>query len=248
MIKFRQLGFGLAAALTFATGPVAAQGMSAEEREAFRAEVRAFLLDNPEVLMEAMDVLREREALAEARADAQLLIENRAEIFEDGISWVGGNPDGDITVVEFLDYRCGYCRRAHEEMVQLLEADGNIRWVVKEFPILGPDSDAAARMAVATLKTLGNDAYWRLHDTLMKFQGPVNPQTMPVIAQRAEIDFAAIEGKLASADTDEHILRVRALGQALNISGTPAFVIGDTVLRGYLPLRDMQAIVAQERS
>ena len=156
---------------------------------AFRDEVRAYLMDNPEVLLEAMQVLRDRESQAEAQADEQLLSRHSAEIFEDGVSYVGGNPDGDVTIVEFLDYRCGYCRKAHTEVAKLLAADGNIRWVVKEFPILGADSDAAAKMAVATLIHYGPDAYATLHDTLMTFKGPVNPATMPKIAQEAGIDF-----------------------------------------------------------
>ncbi|WP_188671074.1 DsbA family protein [Neptunicoccus cionae] len=221
--------------------------LTSAERASFREEVRAYLLDNPEVLLEAMQVLRDRDQQAESQADAQILSQNAEEIFNDGISYVGGNPDGDITIVEFLDYRCGYCRKAHSDMAKLLETDGNIRWVVKELPILGEDSDASSRLAIATLRHYGDEAYQTLHDVLMTFQGPVNEQTMPMLASEAGIDFEPLKPLLDSAEVSDHIARVRELSHKLKVSGTPSFVIEDTILRGYLPLRDMQNIVAEVR-
>lgn len=235
----------LLAALAF---PAVASDLTPQERANFRSEVRAYLLDNPEVILEAMQVLRDREARAESQADNQLLSALNDEIFNDGVSYVGGNPDGDVTIVEFLDYRCGYCRKAHADMVKLLASDGNIRWIVKEFPILGPDSDAAAKLAIATLKHYGPAEYGRLHDVLMKFKGPVNASTMPLITKDAGFDFAPLETLLNSDAVTAHIARMHALGQKLNISGTPAFVMHDTILRGYLPLDEMIKIVAETRS
>ena len=106
--------------------------MTEEERTAFRAEVRAYLLDNPEVLMEAIAVLENREAEAQAQADVSLVSQYEDQLLNDANSWVGGNPDGDVVMVEFLDYRCGYCRRAHGEVAELLETDGNIKIIVKD--------------------------------------------------------------------------------------------------------------------
>lgn len=233
------------------SGPAGASdldNLTAEERASFREEVRAYLLDNPEVLMEAMQVLRDRDAQAESQADDQLLSQNAEEIFNDGVSFVGGNPDGDITIVEFLDYRCGYCRKAHTDVAELLKADGNIRLIIKEFPILGEDSEASSKLATATLQHYGSDAYYRLHDVLMTFNGPVNPQTMPAIAQQAGFDFAPLAELIESDAVADHISRMHALGRTLQITGTPSFVIEDTMLRGYLPLADMQTIVAQVRA
>ena len=125
----RKLGFGAIIGTVLAL-PVAAldlQSMTDEERAIFREEVRAYLMENPEVIMEAVAVLEEREAAAQAQADLSLVSDNASAIFDDGYSRVGGNPDGDITLVEFLDYRCGFCKRAHGEIAKLLEADGNIR-------------------------------------------------------------------------------------------------------------------------
>ena len=105
--------------------------MTTEERALFRAEVRAYLMDNPQVIMDAVEVLQQREAQQQVQADINLVSDNAQDIFDDGYSWVGGNPEGDITLVEFLDYRCGDCKRAHGEVSKLLKSDGNIRLIVK---------------------------------------------------------------------------------------------------------------------
>ena len=102
--------------------------MSADEKEAFGQAVREYLLENPETIFEAVEVFRQREAQAEAAADLNLVAANADAIFNDGFSYVGGNPEGDITVVEFMDYRCGYCKRAHTAVEELIKADGNIRF------------------------------------------------------------------------------------------------------------------------
>jgi len=221
--------------------------MTPDERGTFRAEVRAYLLENPEVLIEAMDILRIREAEAEVQADTRLLSQFGDAIYNDGVSWVGGNPDGDITIVEFLDYRCGYCRRAYGEIQAMLAEDGKIRRVVKEFPILGEDSDESAKLALATLQVLGDEAYGRMHDVLMTFEGPVTDQTLPLIARRADIDIDQVLPAMESDAVAEHIASIRLLAQRLNVTGTPAFVVGATMVRGYVPKDAMSRIVAEER-
>ena len=238
----------LLTALALPAGATDLDKLTDAERATFRAEVRAYLIENPEVLLEAMQVLRDREAQSEAAQDNELLAQLSPEIFNDGVSFIGGNPDGDVTIVEFMDYRCGYCRRAHADLKVLLKTDGNIRWIVKEFPILGPESELASKMAIATLQHYGDEAYYRLHNVLMEFKGPVNDKTLPILAKSAEIDLAEIRDLIDSDVVNEHIARMHVLGQKLNVTGTPAFVIDDTILRGYLPLADMQNIVAEIRA
>lgn len=129
-----------------ATAETDLTSMTDAERAAFGAEVRAYLLENPEVIMEAVAALEQRQAADAANTDRTLVETYSNAIFNDGHSWVGGNPDGDITLVEFLDYRCGYCRKASSEVEQLLETDGNIKFIVKEFPILGEESVISAAL------------------------------------------------------------------------------------------------------
>lgn len=222
--------------------------MSDAEREAFRAEVRAYLIENPEVLMEALDVLQQRQDAAAAAAEQVAMDANRDFIFNDPNSWVGGNPNGDITVVEFMDYRCGYCRKAYEEVASLIAADGNIRFVVKEFPILGEESVASARFAIAVRMLHGDEAYEAAHDALITLRGSPDADTLGRLAEDLGLDAAPILQKMASDEVTSVISANHAVAQQLNITGTPTFFVGDTILRGYLPEEQMRAIVEEARA
>lgn len=225
------------------------EAMTEAERDIFRAEIRDYLLENPEVLMEAIAVLEDKRAAEAAAQEGVLLEEYRSAIFEDGYSWVGGNPDGDVTVVEFLDYRCGFCKRAHPEVQSLLSGDGNIRFVVKEFPILGAESELASRYAIATKLTEGDDTYSSVHDALMEWGGPVNEGALGRIAREAGVtDHDAVLAEMNSDAVSQIIASNRALGQALNIQGTPSFIMGDTFVRGYVDLEQMRSIVESIRA
>lgn len=221
--------------------------MTEAEREQFRAEVRAYLLENPEVLMEAIGVLEQRKQDAQASADEMLLEQHHAAIFEDPSSWVGGNPDGDVTVVEFLDYKCGYCKQAHPEVTKLLQDDGNVRYVVKEFPILGPQSDLAARFAVSVLRVAGDDAYAKVHDALMAFRGEVSAASLRSLSERLDLDTDAVMAGMDASETTAVIDANHALAQALEINGTPGFVFEHGIVRGYVPYESLVALVAEMR-
>lgn len=222
--------------------------MTKAEREVFRQEVRAYLMENPEVIMEAVDQLNQREQAAADEQDATLVEVNAEEIRDDGFSWVGGNPEGDVTVVEFLDYRCGYCRKAMPEVTKLIESDGNIRLVVKELPILGPDSLASSRFAIAVKQLAGDAAYEEVHDALMTFKGEVTEPALRRLAGTYGLEADAIIAHMESDEVTQVIADTRALAQRLQISGTPTFVMGDQMLRGYAPLEVMRDIVAEERA
>lgn len=238
----------LAAIAAFAAAPLAAQEMSPEERANFRAEVRAYLLENPEVLMEAIGVLEERQA-AEARAnDVAMVARNADMLFNSELSFVGGNPDGDFTVVEFLDYRCGYCKRAHPEVAALLNSDGNIRYVIKELPILGEESVLAARYALAVQQVAGDEAYYDIHNTLMEFQGGISNASLSRVSSTYGFDHEAVTAAMTSPEVEAVLAENRALANSLSITGTPSFVFEDQMLRGYVPLNQMEQIVAQLRS
>ncbi|PWR03695.1 disulfide bond formation protein DsbA [Meridianimarinicoccus roseus] len=222
--------------------------MSDAERSAFRSEIRSYLLDNPEVLMEAIGVLEAREAEAQATADADLVSSLGDEIFRDGRSWVGGNPDGDITLVEFMDYRCGYCRRAFPEVEQLLETDGNIRLVVKEFPILGEESLLASRFAISARLIAGDDAYKAVHDALITQRASVTTASLSKLADDLDLDGDAILAGMEAPLVTEEIRANHDLARKLDINGTPSFILEDEMLRGYVPLARMQELVAQVRA
>jgi protein-disulfide isomerase len=243
---------GAATALALVLGTLPAQAfdlgaMSEDERTAFGAEVRAYLMENPEVILEAVNLLEQQQVEAETMRDEDLVAANLEALHNDGFSWVGGNPDGDITLVEFMDYRCGYCRKAAPEVAKLLQEDGNIRLIVKEFPILGEASVFASRFAVAAKQLAGDDAYEQVHDALMEMGGEPNEVTMRRLAEGLSLDGDAILAAMDSDAVTDELRSTRALAQELAISGTPTFVLGNQLLRGYLPADQLKIIVEEQR-
>ncbi len=222
--------------------------LSTADRALLRKEIRAYLLENPEVIMEAVAVLEERQATGQAEADVQLVRANAEALFDAPHDWVGGNPDGDITLVEFMDYRCGYCRRAFEDVKNLVKEDGNIRFILKEFPILGEESVAASRFAIATKQVAGDDAYKSVHDALMTYNGAMNEAGFTRLADALGLDANAIIAEMQSDAVTEVIAANHALGQRLRVSGTPSFVMDDRMLRGYLPQDAMQQVADEIRA
>lgn len=250
MIRFPRALSGVATALALLTAPAQAldlSTMSEAERAIFGAEVRAYLLENPEVIIEAVNLLEQRQAQTEATQDEALVAANLDELQNDGYSWVGGNPDGDITLVEFMDYRCGYCRRAAPEVAQLLAEDGNIRLVIKEFPILGEASMMASRFAVATRLVAGDKAYKQVHDALIEFGGEPNEVSLRRLSEGLGLDADAIMAQMDSPEITQELAQTRALAQRMKISGTPTFVLQSELLRGYLPADQMSVIIAEMR-
>ncbi len=232
------------AALTL---PAAAQNMSDAERQVFRKEVRDYLMENPEVLMEAIQVLDQRQQAEQASAESTLLEQNAEELYRSSADWVGGNPDGDVTLVEFMDYRCGYCRQAFTEVDNMVKADGNVRFVLKELPILGPQSVTASRFALSVKNIAGDDAYKAVHDAFFTLRGEINDGTLERIAAEVGADWAAVKAGMNSDDITNIIAANQQLAAALRVQGTPTFVIDSQILRGYVPEDAMAQIVAAER-
>ncbi|MGV8952021.1 MAG: DsbA family protein [Cypionkella sp.] len=236
--------------LCLTAAPVLAGGlgeMSDAERDAFRAEVRSYLVEHPEVLVEAMNELQSRQEKAAAVADDKLLVTYKGDIFGDSHSWVGGNPKGDITVVEFMDYRCGYCRKAYQEVEDLVKSDGNIRLIFKEYPILGEDSVTSSRFAIAVLQLHGDAAYKQAHDALISLRGQPDPATLGRLASDLGFEPKPILDKMNAPEVTAVIAKNQDLGVKMQINGTPTFVVQGSMLRGYVPLDAMQQIVAEER-
>lgn len=221
--------------------------LSEDDRATFRDEVRAYLLENPEVIMEAIQVLKDREATAVAQNDEALVQDNADALFNSETDWVGGNLNGDITVIEFMDYRCSYCKKASAEVAELIKSDGNIRFILKEYPILGEQSDLAARFAIAVRQIGGDDAYYAAHDALMVMRADVSQASLQKLATDLNLDPTAISEKMQSPEVSAVIAANRALGDAMQINGTPTFVVQKTLLRGYVPLDGMREIVSEER-
>jgi protein-disulfide isomerase len=221
--------------------------MNDGEKDAFGQAVRDYLMTHPEVLVEAINELESRQANAAAQTDQTLVKDNGTDIFSDGHSWVGGNPEGDITVVEFMDYRCGYCRKAYQEVEDLVSSDGNIRFILKEFPILGPQSDLSSRYAIAVQQLHGDEAYKKTHDALISFRGDITPESLGRMATDMGYDADAVLKRMNEDAVSQVLADNHQLAEKLRISGTPTFVMGGQMVRGYVPLDGMRQIVTQER-
>ncbi|WP_347138935.1 DsbA family protein [Paracoccus sp. SSK6] len=239
----------LIAALLLTATPAMAfdiSAMSDAEKAAFGDAVREYLMANPEVLVESINVLEERRAATEAENDVALVASNHDAIFQDGYSWVGGNPDGDVTVVEFIDYRCGYCRKFNDQVHDIVEEDGNIRLILKEFPILGPDSETSARFAVAVKQIGGDEAYRKAHDELIALRGAPSPEVLQEIATDIGLNGDEVLNTMNTESVSAVLRENRQLAERMAIMGTPTFVIGDTLLRG-MPAAGLEPAVAAAR-
>lgn len=244
----RLVALPLAAVLALPAAAFEIGAMSSAEREAFRAEVRAYLMDNPEVLLEAIAELEARQAAEQAVDDAALVAVNAEALFDDPNSWVTGNPEGDVTLVEFIDYNCGFCKRAYPEIAEVMATDGNVRLVVKELPILGPSSELAARMTIAVLQSEGPEAYGRLHDALMTLRGELNAATLQRVAQDQGLDMAALTDRMNSPEVAAVIQENRDLAARLRLNGTPSYAMEDRIIRGMLPATAMLDMVGAVRA
>ena len=213
-------------------------------RDPFEQRVREYLLKNPEVIMEALQILQERQRAAEAEGLKRTIAERSDEILNDPAAPVGGNPAGDVTLVEFFDYNCPYCRRVAPTMAELEEADPDLRVVYKEFPILGPGSQFAARAALASRK---QGKYVPFHNALMQASEQVTEETVMEIARTVGLDPEQLRADMQDPSIQAAIARNLQLADALGIDGTPSFVIGDRLVPGAVELSTLQGLVARAR-
>ena len=221
--------------------------MTEAERAAFGDAVRAYLMENPEVLVEAITVLEQRRMAEEAGNDQALVAANHKAIFSDGHSWVGGNPEGSLTVVEFVDYRCGVCRNVYEQVEGIVASDGDIRFILKEFPILGQESDMASRFAVAVQQIAGDEVYKQAHDELMVMRQKVNTESLGALADTLGVEREAVLNRMNTEEVTAVLRANHQLAERMGIGGTPTFVIGDEMLRG-VPQAGLEAVIADIRA
>ena len=214
---------------------------SETERQLIHSEIRAYLHDNPEVIIEAL-----QRAIESTEVDANLIAAHSEKIFNDTHSYVGGNPEGDITLVEFLDYRCHYCKKVHPQIDELLIKDPNIRLIIKEFPILGPNSVIAGRMAVAAV-ALDSGKYKALNDALMRFPGSLTENIAYRIAANAGYDIGVLRNEAAKEATTKKLQANYKLAQTMRLNGTPSFILEDEIIRGFVSAKQLQARVNEKR-
>ncbi len=212
--------------------------------EAIRQIIRDYLLEQPELLIEVQQALQaKRDAEAAALAE-QAIQSHRDEIYSDPEAPVAGNPEGAIVLVEFFDYRCGYCRRVKPTLETLLAENDDLRLAFKEFPILGPESMLAARAALASR---AQGLYEPFHWALMVADGPFDLDHILGVARSVGLDDERLARDMEDPAIDTLIDRNAVLANILGIRGTPAFVVGDRMIRGALPIAQFRTAIADAR-
>ncbi|MGD9884249.1 MAG: DsbA family protein [Reyranella sp.] len=217
---------------------------SAGDRSAFGKSVREYLLANPEVLVEAMQELERRQDSQRDAVAQKGVRENQAELFRDPDSPIGGNPNGNVVVVDFNDYQCPYCKRAHQAVKSVVAADGNVKIIYKDLPILGEASRIAALAALASTKQGKHQA---LHDALMEHSGKLDRDRILEIAVATGLDRAQLEKDMQDPKLKQIIDRNLALAGALGVRGTPAFVIGKQFVPGAIDAATLKQLIADAR-
>lgn len=232
----------LTALLMISAPMLSAKEMTEEEVKRLALEA---ILENPDIVMQAVAILQQREEEAKAQAAKDVLSNQRDRLERDPNAPVLGNPDGDVTMVEFFDYNCPYCRRAAPDVEALIAQDKNVRLVYREWPILGEGSVFAARAALAARK---QGKYAEFHRAMMGLKGRANEASVMKVADKLGMDTGQLRKDMDAPEVREHIATSMALAQALGFNGTPSFVIGSQLAPGLIPLDKMKSLVAQARA
>jgi len=222
---------------------VQAQGLTTEQKESVETVIYDYLLKNPLVIRQALDSLQVQEENQKKLQQVAALKNLRAELLSNPASPITGNPRGDITIVEFFDYNCGYCKRVLKTLKDLITMDGGVRLVFKEFPILGPSSELAAKSALAAKK---QGKYLEFHNELMG-AGPINEGRIKAIATKLGLDLERLNKDAQDPKIQQEIMKNYQLAEALGINGTPAFIIEDELIPGAIELDQFKKIISSER-
>lgn len=210
---------------------LAKDGFNDSQKKELRKIIREYLVKNPEVIVEALREMRRREEARKVAAAKKAISESRDALLKNASDPVGGNKKGSVTVVEFFDYNCGWCKRTYSHMKAAVKSDGDVRIVYKEFPILAPSSRLAAQAALAAKK---QGKYEIMHDMLMTHRGTLDEAQIMAIAEKAGLNVRQLKTDMKSPEVEAAIAANMALARKLNIGGTPAFVIGGKLIPGFM--------------
>jgi len=235
------------AALAFSSPATADDAPMSDARKAeIEKIIHDYITNNPQVILDAVRNHQQAQAEAEKAAQQSRLVEMRKQLEEAKYSPVGGNPKGNVTIVEFFDYRCGYCKRVHDTVMDTVSDDGNVRLVYKEFPILGPESQIASRAALGVFFNI-TDKYFIFNDALMRSKGGLNEDRVLEIAASIGLDKEAVKKHMDDPRVNMELRHNAALAQSLGIQGTPAFVVNNTLVPGALNRETLEDLIKKAR-
>jgi protein-disulfide isomerase len=224
----------------------AASDLTPAERARIEAVVRDYLMNNPEVMIESLRAYETARREQAERAGAAALAVHRTALEDGSDAPVVGNAQGDVTIVEFFDYQCGYCKRVLPTLQEVLKTDKNVRLVLREFPILGPDSVTASKAALAVWK-LAPEKYLAYHVQLMQSRGGLTEERLVKLAEGLGVDGAKLRATMADEAVAALLRRNLDLGRKIDLSGTPAFVIGGRLVPGAIDADDFREMIVAAR-
>ena len=234
VLKLATTGF-VVLALAMTAG--VAQTISPTQRSEIEAIIKDYLLKNPELLQEVMSELEKRQSAADAEKHRAAVKEHADKLFNSTRQVTLGNPQGDVTMVEFFDYNCGYCKRALTDMLELMKSDPKLKVVLKEFPVLGPQSVEAAQIAVGVqMQDRSGKKYLDFHQKLLSGRGQVDKARALAVAKEVGLDAARLEKDMNNAEVRATLEESLKLAEALGLNGTPSYVIGPDVVIGAVGL------------
>jgi len=246
----RSLHIAAALACTVLVAPAAARAQSFNDQQKgeLGSIIREYLVQHPEVLQEAMAELEKRQAAAEAEKAKAAVKNNAQTLFDSSRQVVVGNAQGDVTLVEFFDYNCGYCKRAMADMLDLLQNDAKLKFVLKEFPVLGEGSVQAAQVAAAArMQDKGGKKYLEFHQKLLGGRGTADKTRALAVAKEVGFDMARIEKDMTSDEVKAQLEESFKLAEALGLNGTPSYVVGNDVVVGAVGLNTLKEKVNSAR-
>ena len=249
-MKLSWLSCAAAAALLLAlpAADARAQALSAPQKTEIEALIRNYLIKNPEVLQEAMAELEKRQNAAEAEKAKGAIAQYSERLFSSARGVVVGNPQGDVTMVEFFDYNCGYCKRAMVDMMDLLKSDPKLKIILKEFPVLGPGSVEAAQVGIAVrMQDKTGKKYLDFHQRLLTGRGQADKARALAAAKEAGLDMARIEKDMATDEVRQTLEESFKIAEGLGMNGTPSYVVGTDLVIGAVGLAALKEKVANAR-
>ena len=238
----------LAGSAAMAALPAQAQSISPAQRTEIEGIIKDYLLKNPELLQEVIGELEKRQASAEADKHKAAVATNADKLFNSPRQVTLGNPQGDVTMVEFFDYNCGYCKRALTDMVDLMKADPKLRVVLKEFPVLGQASVEAAQVATAVrMQDKTGKKYLDFHTKLLTGRGQVDRARALAVAKEVGMDMARLEKDMAGDEVRQSLEEAFKLAETIGLNGTPSYVIGNEVVIGAVGLAGLKEKINSAR-
>ncbi len=229
------------AALLFAAGAAAAD---AADKQPLDETIRSYLLEHPEVIIQSLEKYEQKQRDAREQAATEAMTSRKDDLYNHPMTPITGNPKGDVTIVEFFDYQCGYCKRTMQTVLEIQKEDPRVRIAWKELPILGPASEFASRAAMAAKQ---QDKYLDFHVAVMGNRGPLTEEIVLQLAKKAGISVDRLKRDMEDPKIAQYLRDTLLLAQQLGITGTPGFVIGGKLVPGAIDKNQMKELIAEAR-